>query len=181
MCDDSLTMESWLAWTSIVILAAGTIIPECRTRLYMVPAGITIVYIFLNKYPLLARGMHSRKLTYEDLEDLNDVDQQLRKRFQIVFTRIQQIGGSLCAGLIVLYAFHIWHGDYNVFETLGVLGGILSLYARIFGYVGKFSIAFLHKLKKTSAHTTTGRERTHTPLEHTDPHTDKPEKTEHSN
>ena len=171
-------MESCKAWLSIIILTAGTIIPECRTRLYMVPAGITIVYIFLNKYPWLARNMHSRKLTYEDLEDLNDIDQQLRKRFQTVFTSIQQIGGALCAGLIVLYAFHIWHGDYNVFETLGVLGGILSLYARIFGYIGKFSIEFLHKLKKSSTHATTGRQRTHTPLEHTNPDTDKPQKTE---
>jgi hypothetical protein len=174
-------MESWLAWPGIIILAAGTLIPECRTRLYMVPASITIVYIFLNKYPWFARSMHSHKLTYEDLEDLNDIDLELRKRFQTVFTRIQQVGGALCAGLLVLYAFHIWHGDYNVFETLGVLGGILSIYARVFGYVGKFSIAFLHKLKKSATHTTTGREGAQTPFEHTNPNTDEPQKTEQHN
>jgi len=37
--------------------------------------------------------MHKRKLTYEDLEDFRDTDESLRTRFQLVFTRIQQIGG----------------------------------------------------------------------------------------
>ena len=159
---------------------SGLIIPECRTRLYMVPSSIAIMYIFLNKYPWCARNMHSRKLTYEDLEDFRDVEPEMRKRFQTVFTRIQQIGGSLCAGLIVLYGFHVWHNDSNVFEALGVLGGILSLYARIFGYIGKFSINCLDRLKKSTTNIATACYRTSQPLEHGEPDPDKPQKTDDS-
>lgn len=133
---------------AIVSLAALTLIPELRHELYMAPAGIVIAYLFFNEYPWFTRRMHRRKLTYEDLEDFRDADPELRKRFQVVFTRIQQIGGSLCAGLIVMYAFHIMGSEKSLFEAAGVLGGLLSLYARVFGYIGNFCIACLYRLKK---------------------------------
>ena len=67
-------------WLSILALGLVTILPECRTRMYMVPAAIIIVYIFFNEYPSAVRRMHRRKLTYEDLEDFRDADPELRQR-----------------------------------------------------------------------------------------------------
>lgn len=168
----------FLTWLAIVSLAALTLIPELRHELYMTPAGIVIAYLFFNEYPGFTRRMHSRKLTYEDLEDFQDADPELRKRFQMVFTRIQQLGGSLCAGLLVMYAFHTMGSEKSLFEVAGVLGGLLSLYARVFGYIGNFCIACLYRLKKkhydTACQPTGG-------AEDTQPDSNKPQETKKSN
>ena len=170
-------MKMLFTWLSILALGLLTIVPECRTRMYMVPSAIVIVYIFFNEYPAFARHMHRRKLTYEDLEDFRDADPELRKRFQVVFTRVQQLGGALCGGMIVLYGFHVFDNDQSLFEVIGVLGGLLSLYARIFGYIGGFCIACLHRLKKKQQQVRTQPERT---PNHSNPHRHEPEYTKQS-
>ena len=168
----------FLTWVAILCLSALTLIPELRHELYMAPAGIVIAYLFFNQYPWFARRMHRRKLTYEDLEDFRDADPELRKRFQVVFTRIQQIGGSLCAGFLVMYAFHIMGSEKSVFEVLGVLGGLLSLYARIFGHIGNFCIACLYRLKKKHYDTTCQPDGS---TKDVNPDSDKPQETKKSN
>ena len=164
-----------LTWVSILALGLVTLLPECRTRMYMVPAAIVIVYIFFNEYPAAARRMHRRELTYEDLEDFRDADPELRQRFQVVFTRVQQLGGALCGGMVVLYGFHVFDGEQSLFEVIGILGGLLSLYARVFGYIGGFCIACLHRLKKKQQHVRTQPEGT---AEHANPNRREPEYTE---
>jgi hypothetical protein len=168
----------FLTWVAILCLSALTLIPELRHELYMAPAGIVIAYLFFNQYPWFTRRMHRRKLTYEDLEDFSDADPELRKRFQVVFTRIQQIGGSLCAGLLVMYAFHIMGSEKSVFEVFGVLGGLLSLYARIFGHVGNFCIACLYRLKKKHYDATCHPDGS---TKNANPDLDKPQETKKSN
>jgi len=163
---------------AILILLSGLAVPELQNELYMVPAGVVVAYLIFNEYPWVARRMHRRKLTYEDLEDLDDADPELRRRFQIVFTRIQQIGGSLCVGVIVLYGFHIFEARKSLFEALGLLGGLLSLYARIFGYIGNFCIQCLHRLKHKHYDTSTEADGC---SEHTHPDADEPEETKQSN
>ena len=168
-------MHSCILWMTVFILFGLTlVIRQLRTELYMTPVAIFSVYLFFNQYPSFARRMHQRKLTYEDLEDLQDADPELQARFQVVFTRIQQIGGSLCAGVLVMYGFHIFEGNMSLFESVGVLGGLLSLYARVFGYVGNFFIAFLYRLKKTQYESTDESKRS---SQDTNPHPDKPQET----
>lgn len=160
-----------------VILLSLIAIPELQTQLYMVPAGMVVAYLVFDEYPWVARRMHRRKLTYEDLEDFEDADPELRRRFQIVFTRIQQLGGSLCVGVLVLYGFHIFETEKSFFEAVGVLGGLLSLYARIFGHIGNFCITCLHGMKHK--HYDTSKE-THGCSEKTEPHAQKPQETKQS-
>lgn len=136
-----------VSWVLIGLLSTPMAFPQFQTRLYMVPAVTAIIYIFFNRYPFLAHRMHQRKLTYEDLEDFRDADPQLRRRFQRVFTRVQQIGGAFCGGMLVLYGFHVFDHPPSLFDFFGILGGILSLYARIFGYIGSFCITCLYRLK----------------------------------
>jgi hypothetical protein len=126
-------------------------IEELRIPLYAVPAAMVVMYIVLQAYPTLARRMHERKLTYEDLEDLHDTDPEIRRRFQIVFTRIQQIGGAICAGIIVQYAFYVFEKkqSQSFNQIFGILGGLLSLYARIFAYVGRFSMGCLDSMRRS--------------------------------
>jgi hypothetical protein len=81
----------FLTWLAIISLASLTLIPELRHELYMTPASIVIAYLFFNEYPGFTRRIHSRKLTYGDLEDFQDANPELRKRFQVVFTRTQQL------------------------------------------------------------------------------------------
>lgn len=168
----------WFVWVSMVVLVSLTAIPDLRTRIYMVPASIAVVYLFLNRYPYYARFANRRKITYEDLEDFQDADPELRKRFQRVFTRIQQIGGALCGGVIVMYGFHVFHTDQTVLESMGLLGGLLSLYARIFGYIGSFSIACLDRMKKKQRASETRSKR---PPTDNNPNSGKPEYTKQSN
>ena len=154
-----------MEWVLIGLLAAPMAFPQLQTRLYMVPAVTAIVYIFFNRYPFLAHRMHQRKLTYEDLEDFRGADPELRRRFQRVFTRVQQIGGAFCGGMLVLYGFHVFDHPPTLFEFFGILGGILSLYARIFGYIGSFCIQCLYRLKtqhETPAHELTRTTQTST-------------------
>lgn len=167
-----------LAWLSIICLLSLLSIVQFRTRLYMVPCAVAVVYIFLNQYPECARRASRRKLTYEDLEDFRDADTELRKRFQVVFTRVQQAGGALCAGIVVMYGFHVLDNDQSVFEIIGVFGGLLSLYARIFSHISAFCVACLYKMKKRQQYT---RTQPQGPTEHPCPDRKEPEKAKKSN
>jgi hypothetical protein len=170
-----------LTWICIVILISLMFIPLFQIRIYMVPATICILYIFFNDYPSFVRKMHRRKLTYEDLEDFRDADPELRNRFQVVFTRVQQIGGSVCGGILVLYAFHVIHSDQNIFQTAGILGGLLSLYARIFGYIGSFCITCLYKMKKKQQKSFCQANGNTQTLTGTNPNIKKPQETKNCN
>lgn len=164
-----------IVWIAIIALALLLLIPALRTRDYMVPASITVVYIFLNQYPDYARFASKRKITYEDLEDFRvsgSDDPELRKRFQVVFTRIQQIGGALCGGIIVLYGFHVFDSNPSLIESVGLLGGLLSLYAKVFGYIGSLSITCLDRMKRQQQ---TRRTRPDRPTQDQDPHSPKPQ------
>ena len=125
--------------------------------------------------------MHQRKLTYEDLEDWETVNPELQKRFQLVFTRIQQVGGACCAGILVAYGWVQWHSDTGFFETIGILGGLISLYARLFGYIGGACITFLYRLKRTHQYTEEYIDRPDNDLKHLNPNTEKPQETKKSN
>ena len=166
----------WVILAVIALCSLGAL-PELRHEVYMVPAGVVVAYLVFNELPWVTRRMHTRKLTYEDLEDIEDADPELRRRFQIVFTRIQQIGGSLCVGVVIMYGFHVFQAKKSLFEACGILGGLLSLYARIFGYIGNFCITFLHRLKRKqygpTAEAKRGPEQTHT-------HSEKPQETKQS-
>ena len=171
----------FLTWGFIIIMAASMVFPQLQTRWYMVPCVMAMVYIFFNEYPQFARRMHQRKLTYEDLEDFRDVDPELRRRFQVVFTRVQQFGGAICGGILVLYAFHVFDHSPSVFEFFGILGGILSLYARLFGYIGSFCITCLYSLKKKQESATCELTRMQKETTHTYPYVNKPENTKCDN
>ena len=161
----------------ILILLGLCWIPELQHELYMAPAIGIVTYVIFNQCPSFVRKMHTRKLTYEDLEDLQDTDPELRKRFQIVFTRIQQLGGAFCASVLVLYGFHVFENNKSFFESVGILGGLLSLYARIFGYIGNFCITFLHQLKRKHYNSSTDFEGG---SKKTKPHANEPEETKKS-
>lgn len=166
-----------LTWGFIIALSASMTLPQLQTRWYMVPTIMTMCYIFFNQYPQFARRMHQRKLTYEDLEDFRDADPELRRRFQVVFTRVQQFGGAICGGIMVLYGFHVFDHPPSVFEFFGILGGILSLYARFFGYIGSFCITCLYRLKKNQESAACELTRMEHEATHTYPHVDEPQDT----
>jgi len=170
-------MKRVCSWFIIVLLWCGLAIEECRVQLYLIPVVVCSVYLFFNLYPHCARRMHRRKLTYEDLEDLRDTDPELRRRFQIVFTRVQQIGGAVGAGILVAYGWRQWHSDSSLFETVGLLGGLLSLYARFFGYVGGFCISCLYRLKGKQDYAASNAERPQQQLKHPNPNAIKPQYT----
>jgi len=174
-------MKECLTWVVIFILFSLLFIKECRQQIYMIPGAISVVYLFFNLYPSAARMMHRRKLTYEDLEDLQPQDPELQKRFQIVFTRVQQIGGACCAGVLVAYGWSQWHSDDSIFESIGILGGLLSLYARLFGYVGGFCISCLHKMKRKHQYSEKQFDGKDNETQHTHPDIPKPQETKQSN
>ena len=168
---------SLFPWFIILVLFGLSWIPQLQHELYIASAVVISVYIFFNQCPSFARKMHRRKLTYEDLEDIQDTDPELRKRFQVVFTRIQQLGGALCAGVLVMYGFHVFENKKSIFEAIGILGGLLSLYARVFGYIGNFCIEFLHHLKRKHYNSSCDSEWS---TQNTNPNPNKPEETKKS-
>ena len=173
-------MKTWVTWAIIISLFSLLLIEQCRHQIYMIPGAITVTYLFFNLYPSAARMMHRRKLTYEDLEDLQPLDPELQKRFQIVFTRVQQIGGACCAGLLVAYGWSQWHSEDTVFESVGILGGLLSLYARIFGYIGGFCISCLYKMKRKHQYSENNLDWPPNKTQDAQPHAPKPQETKQS-
>ena len=166
-----------IAWLFVGCLCGLMALPWFRTRYYAIPAVSASVFVLLLVYPYLARRMHQRKLTYEDLEDLRDADSVLRHRFQVVFTRVQQVGGAICAGMLTLYGFHVFEHQERLtaFEIVGVLGGLLSRYERVYGYIGGLCIACLYRLKRVSAYES---QRAARASAQGDPHAPKPEETQ---
>lgn len=167
-----------LLYFCLIVLASLLFIEECRVPIYIIPAAIVFTYIFFVLHPSCAMHMHRRVRTYEDLEDFRDADPELRKRFQIVFTRVQQIGGALCSGVLVAYAWSQYHSEDSLFKTIGILGGLLSLYAKIFGYIGTFCISCLYRLKGEQDYTADCTTRTAHIFKQTNPNRIKPQKTE---
>ena len=146
-------MYKLLSWLAGGVMMGLTYLPECQTQLYIIPATVASTYILLLTYPWAARTMHQRKYTYEDLKDMSMDDATLQRRFQIVFTRVQQLGGAVCAGIVAAYCFHVIQkkNPRDILQYMGILGGLISLYARLIGYVGRFCIACLHRMKNRQA------------------------------
>ena len=83
-----------ISWGFILLLLSLLMIDVCRGPVYIIPASITCTYILFNMYPWLAKRMHQRKLTYEDLAVIAE-DELTRKQYQFVFPEILLITKNL--------------------------------------------------------------------------------------
>lgn len=165
----------------IIFLWLLLLLPICRQLLYIVPCSVVSAYILFNMYPWLARHLHKRKLSYEDLELLYTNDPILKSKFQSVFTVTQQIGGSIAFGSLVAYAYTQYHSYTSIYQTLGILGGLISLYTRILGYIGAFGMHILYKLKRAEEYTIEKDNGFTCTSNYIDPDIQKPQETKQSN
>ena len=116
----------------------------------MVPASCAI-YMILNQYPDYARFANKRKITYEDLEDFRDAD-----RFKNDSKSCSRAYNKWCDMVVMsFYMFHIFDSNPPWFESIGLLGGLLSLYGKLFNYIGSLSINCLYRMKKKQQKSTT--------------------------
>lgn len=83
------------------------------------------------------RELHAKPTWIEDIEDVACVNPSERLRYQRWFLLVHNVVSSLVLAILVDY--RVWRvGDSSLswFEILGVVGGFVSLYTTMQGYVG---------------------------------------------
>jgi hypothetical protein len=122
-----------------------------RTLYYIVPASGFATYIVLLNFPLIVKGVHSRPLYYDDLEDNRFVDPLVRKHFQFIFICILQVTLTLIiSGVIYYYYDRLHNTKLSSIEVFGVLGGSISLLLKIENVIGKVMLTGISIMKKHS-------------------------------
>ena len=145
-------MYTVLGWVGVFLFIGGMFVPELRVEWYVVPASMVATFVVLTMHPKLVRRLHVRPVYYDQLQDTRWENEAVRTRYQAMFTRVLQVSDALAAGGVAWYALYTVHNPMrNVFEVLGVAGGLFSLYNRAHRVVGGCIIEKLHSMLQSEA------------------------------
>lgn len=107
-------------------------------------------------FPSLSVSGISKPIYYEDLS-LEPNEQRERKilvnlegsrKFQEKYQLIQQIVLALTLAIILDYGIHNWTDrNWEVSQLLAFIGGLNALYSKVIGFIGKFILGILYKMK----------------------------------
>lgn len=115
-----------------------------QSVLYITPCTVLGSYIILYHFPYFLKSMHTRPLYFEELENNEEIDKNLKKCFQDIFLKVINIVLAIVIGAIVDYAFYRFHDSkLSWFEILGLIGGMLSLYRSAWDYIGRVLLLWL--------------------------------------
>ena len=136
---------------------ALAIFPEFRHFVYL-PLIFTLGFliIFWN-FPWLVYYTASKPLYYQDLfideKKLPnyDVDERIKNKFKLILEIVLIITNSLLTGALADYYLYKTTGDEDVFEIIGVTGGIIKIFQIINNSISRFMLKILKKcIKKES-------------------------------
>lgn len=123
---------------------------------FPIVSGFNGFVIFWN-FPFLAYITASKPLYYEDLfideKKLPnyDVDERIKNKFKLVLEIVLIITNSLLTGALADYYLYKTTGDEDVFEIIGVTGGIIKIFQIINNSISRFMLKILKKcIKKES-------------------------------
>lgn len=129
-------------------------IPEYTLNTYFIIIStfvnsLTIFYII----PKLTYILYTKPIYYESIE--LELRRTRRYILQNYFKAFIAISNSVFITAVVFYFFNGIYNDpksltkYNTIETIGILGGISSIFFKIQTYIGKCLLFFLFKIKDT--------------------------------
>lgn len=129
-------------------------IPEYTLNTYFIIIStfvnsLTIFYII----PKLTYILYTKPIYYESIE--LELRRTRRYILQNYFKAFIAISNSVFITAVVFYFFNGIYNEpktltkYNTIETIGILGGISSIFFKIQTYIGKCLLFFLFKIKDT--------------------------------
>ena len=129
-----------------------------KNDFYIFLSSSISIFIFIWIFPYLSKILYTKPIYFEDLDDNNEnkiiknkilYNIELSKKFKDRFIILQQILASITFGLVVEYIYYRSHrNEYRPMELLGLIGGILSLLAKVIRLSGKGMLSILYKLKQ---------------------------------
>jgi len=129
-----------------------------KNDFYIFFSSAISIFLFFWVFPYLSKILYTKPIYFEDLDDNNEnkiienkilYNIELSKKFKDRFIILQQFLVSITFGLVVEYIYYrSKQNEYKTMELFGLIGGILSLLAKIIRLSGKCMLSVLYKLKK---------------------------------
>ena len=109
-------------------------------------------------FPGLSRLYYSRPIYFDDLDDDKSDSKkiqnkilyniELSSKFKMRFMIFQQLIISITFAIIIDYiSIKYRTNKYNTMELLGLIGGLISLFAKVIKIIGKLFLSFLYYKK----------------------------------
>nr|QFG74213.1 MAG: hypothetical protein [Megaviridae environmental sample] len=144
---------------SIVIFPLMLLFPNFKNNFYIFLSSFMSLFIFIWIIPYLSKISYTKPIYFEDLDDNNNDNSvvrnkilyniELSKKFKDRFIFYQQLLTGITFGIVIEYLYYRYNSEeYKTIELLGLIGGILSLLAKIIRLSGKMMLFVLYRLKK---------------------------------
>ena len=110
---------------------------------------INLIILFYN-FPFLVSIFHTTPIYYEDIEIIEKTTATATNTLQNIFCLVNGFYNIVFVILVsdYLYLKYLKDNTINPFETLGIIGGFLTIYYKFQTYAGKFLLTVLYYVKK---------------------------------
>ncbi len=156
---------SWIINSKTILLPVAIILPSLnfllifRNDFYLFISTFISLLLITWNFPYISKFSYLKPIYYDDLisDDINLTKSdkkiiyniEISKKFKNKFLILQQFLLSITVALLIDYiSFKYKEKQYLTSEFVGVLGGILSLYAKIIKALGKVILICLYRMKK---------------------------------
>jgi len=137
-------------WKRLLLLAFLGYIPliffdVTRHHWYIIPLAVITTFSLLQNIPCLVIILHTKQVCFDDLSENNaELTDGVKRRFQRTFMNIMYLTlPVLAGGLVGFYFERLSEEQVFTYATVGILGGILSLYTKIHNVIGKVVLQIL--------------------------------------
>lgn len=143
-----------------IMLPLMTISEIFQNDFYIFFSSFISLMIFGWNFPSISKLYYSKPIYFDDLDDNNENNKkhihnrilyniELSSKFKLKFIIFQQLIISLTLSIIIEYITIKYRTNkYNTMELLGLIGGLISLFAKVIRIVGKLFLSFLYYKKK---------------------------------
>ena len=143
----------------LIIVPISTVVAIIYIPEYTLNTYFIIISTFVNSLiifyiiPKLTYILYTKPIYYESIE--LELRRTRRYILQNYFKAFIAISNSVFITAVVFYFFNGIYNEpktltkYNTIETIGILGGISSIFFKIQTYIGKCLLFFLFKIKDT--------------------------------
>lgn len=156
---------SWIINSKTILLPVAIILPSLnillifRNDFYLFISTFISLLLITWNFPYISKFSYLKPIYYDDLisDDINLTKSdkkiiyniEISKKFKNKFLILQQFLLSITVALLIDYiSYKYKEKQYLTSEFVGVLGGILSLYAKIIKALGKVILICLYRMKK---------------------------------
>lgn len=138
-----------LSLLSLFLFVPTPFYDYAQTRWYITLASFFACFCIFHNFPAICEFLHSRPLHVEDLEDDEEYDHRVRKRFIRYFNHSMHVLCAIMFTAVINYNLEqIYNSQLSWLELLGIAGGILSLYTTCQNNLGWLLLTILNSRKE---------------------------------